>query len=240
MYADGEYYPDRPEPKRQALTPYAYPRIAVGSPSDDRPMTPGGDAVSDELSFAKWRSAAATGAASKANAKKGKKKNSALRESIYSGADSPGSAFAETVNKNTGFSPLNPTRPLQDAFHSTLSPPPAPKPVLMVHTPSPSPPPPRREFLLDPARAAEAPPVSSKPSTPSPLAETPIRPAFSAVRPQLFQKALLDSIRGVPFDDTDIYLCSAKSKNGVVHRALPVHARNDFLCAASTVFAEGE
>ena len=74
MYADGEYYPDRPEPKRQALTPYAYPRIAVGSPSDDRPMTPGGDAVSDELSFAKWRSAAATGAASKANAKKGKKK----------------------------------------------------------------------------------------------------------------------------------------------------------------------
>ncbi|KIP08393.1 hypothetical protein PHLGIDRAFT_117263 [Phlebiopsis gigantea 11061_1 CR5-6] len=237
MYAEGEYYPDRQEPKRQALQPYANPRIAVGSPSEDRPITPG--AVSDELSFAKWRTAEATGAASKAAAKKAnKKKNSALRESIYSGADSPGSAFAETVNKNTGFSPLNPTRPLQDAFHSTLSPPPGPKPVLMVHTPSPSPPPPRREFLLDPARATEGLPVSSKPSTPSPLAETPIRPAFSAVRPQLFQKALLDSIRGVPFDDTDIHLCSARSKGGIVHRPLPVHARHDFLCAASTVFAE--
>lgn len=239
MYADGEFHADSDEQGWGSPAQLrAYPRIAVGSPSEERPITPGGDIVSDELSFAKWRRASGNDKGKKKNSKK-----SSLRQTVASGADSPASAFVETVNKNTGFSPLNPTAPLHDAFQSTLSPPPQPKPLLMVHTPSPSPPPPqRREFLLDPARTHESPAPSVKPTLLSPVAETPqvpARPSFDAVRPQLFQKAFLDSIRGVPFDDTDIYLCSTRSKDGIAHKPLAVHARSDFLHAASAIFAEG-
>ena len=240
MYAEDEVWEFHNDPNEESRKSqlHAYPRIAFGSPTEERPLTPGGDIVSDELSFAKWRVKGKKQKATHAT------KKSKLRESLASGADSPASAFVETVNKNTGFSPLNPAAPLHDAFQSTLSPPSQPKMALAAHTPSHSPPPLiRREFLLDPSKTSDSPLVSTKFTMLSPLAETPQessqRPPFEAVRPQLFQKAFMDSIRGVPFDDTDIYLCSARSKDGIAHKPLAVHARGDFLHAASVVFAEG-
>lgn len=58
------------------------------------------------------------------------------------------------------------------------------------------------------------------------------------MRPALFQKAFLASIAGAKFDDTQIFLCSARSRSGVAHRPRAVHARSDFLHAASAVFTE--
>ena len=117
MYADGElYHPD--DDGRPALSPPAR------SPWE-RPMTPGGDAVSDELGFtARW-----AGRSLSQKRKKPGKGPSRLRESVASDADSPATAFAAAVNETTGFSPLNPTVPLADDFAVRSPPPPRPPPL---------------------------------------------------------------------------------------------------------------
>ncbi|EKM54427.1 uncharacterized protein PHACADRAFT_185353 [Phanerochaete carnosa HHB-10118-sp] len=231
MYADGEPY----------HSPDDNGRITLGTSSQtgswDRPITPGGDAISDELGFAsKWKLSK--------KSKKGGKGPSRLRESVNSDLDSPATAFAAAVNQTTGFSPLNPTMPLQEDFN-VLSPPPS-KTVLAVQTP----PQPRREFLRDPSQPptrrqspspTEKPPVPELPPPTPPIPDTPVpppRPSFESVRPTLFRKAFFDSIGGAKFDDTQIYLCSARSKAGVAHRPKAVHARSDFLHAASVIFTE--
>jgi hypothetical protein len=332
MYAEGDTHVDlRDEWSRDNARP------AI---SEDRPLTPGGEIVSDELSFAKWnkkkknkvsirevsrlRDSIVLGEANiespeAGSTKKNKRKVSHFRDSVVPGepsTESPETAFAAAVNKDTGFSPLNPTAPLHDVFPNAAAPP-REKPALLLQTTPVHSPPPRREFLrersqsqvhspVDPGKspvAQKAEPAVSDPEakrlagprsegglseprksyrptisnpdigkdavgtprsqlaaclspvprlpTPAshadksaytPLAETPAVPArkpFEAVRPELFQKALVDSIRGIKFDDTRIYLCSARSKAGVAHKPLAVHARSDFLHAASAVFTEG-
>ncbi|GJE95505.1 hypothetical protein PsYK624_116900 [Phanerochaete sordida] len=247
MYADGEvYHPDGDA--RLALSPPPPTR----SPWE-RPMTPGGDAISDELGFtARW-----AGRSLSQKRKKGPGKGpSRLRESVASDADSPATAFAAAVNETTGFSPLNPTVPLADDFHVLSPPPRQPAPAL---APAQATPPLRREFLRDPSAppTRQQSPLSERPSAPelplppvpplppltapAPVPETPVhppRPPFEAVRPALFQKAFLASIGGAKFDDTQIYLCSARSRTGLAHKPRAVHARSDFLHAASAVFSE--
>ncbi len=70
-------------------------------------------------------------------------------------------------------------------------------------------------------------------STPPPL------PTFEELRPQLFQRAFVDSVNGVKFDDTHIYVYSARTRSGVAHKPLAVHARSAFLNAASSTFEQG-
>ena len=246
MYADGElYHPD--DDARPALSPPAR------SPWE-RPMTPGGDAVSDELGFtARW-----AGRSLSQKRKKPGKGPSRLRESVASDADSPATAFAAAVNETTGFSPLNPTVPLADDF-AVRSPPP-PRQLPLAQAQAQATPPLRREFLRDPSapptrqqsplserpdvRELPLPPVPPLPPLPAPASvpETPTsppRPPFEAVRPALFQRAFLASIAGAKFDDTQVFLCSARSRAGVAHRPRAVHARSEFLHAASAVFSEG-
>ena len=230
---------------------------------EDRPATPGADGLSDELSFAKWNSLGLSKAQKKLLRTKAlatqrrieidametaKTTPSKLRESVISPMDeSPATAFARTVNENTGFSPLNPTIPLQEDF-GVLSPPAPPpsKPVLAVQTP----PQPRREFLRDPSApptrhqspSAEKPPVPELPSPILLISDTPAppaRPSFESVRPALFQKAFFESITGTKFDDTQIYLCSSWSTAGVAHKPKAIHVRSDFLHAASAIFTDG-
>ena len=176
---------------------------------------------------------------------------SKLNESVISDLnESPATAFARTVNENTGFSPLNPTVPLQEDFGVlSLQTPPPSKPVLAVQIL----PQPCREFLRDPSAPPTRPQSPSEvelekpsiPELPSPIPPIPdapappARPPFESVRPALFQKAFFDSINGAKFDDTQIYLCSAQSKAAVAHKPMVVHVRSDFLHAASAIFTDG-
>ena len=235
------------------------PSLQAKPITEDRPITPGADGLSDELSFAKWNSSGLSDAQKKKLRMQERRRQrevteaakatpSRLRESVISDLDeSPATAFARTVNENTGFSPLNPTVPLQEDF-GVLSPqtPPPSKPGLVVQTP----PQPRREFLRDPSvpptrhqsPSAEKPPIPVLPSPTPPIPDTPAppaRPSFESVRPALFQKAFFDSINGAKFDDTQIYLCSSRSKAGVAHKPKAVHVRSDFLHAASELFTDG-
>lgn len=287
------------------------------------PDTPGRDVDSDELSFAKWRRSPSVD--------RKKKRRSNLKHAITpeqmlyarqarsdktpfqedpasSGMESPSAAFAETVNKSTGYSPINPTVSLHTAFQDL-----APAPPEHLSTPPPNdsdwvarllarskaktqattksyvaPPSPvqphdstsssdgaafdkwtsrikdRKSRTASPVIPAASPtdetrnipaflPLTATPPptaeasiipAPPPEAETPISPTsarrpLESVRRALFRRALLDSIKGVKFDDTHIYVYSARSRAGVAHRPLAVHARSDFLQAASSVFSDG-
>lgn len=287
------------------------------------PDTPGRDVDSDELSFAKWRRSPSVD--------RKKKKKSNLKHAITpeqmlyarqarsdktplqedpasSGMESPSTAFAETVNKSTGYSPINPTVSLHAAFQDLAPPPPEhlsiPPPddsdffvkwdlkntprtqaIPKSHVAPPSPVQPhdstsssegaafnkwatrikggksRTASPVIPAASptdetrnipaflplTATPPPTAEPSiipAPPPEAETPISPTsarrpLESVRRALFRRAFLDSIKGVKFDDTHIYVYSARSRAGVAHRPLAVHARSDFLQAASSVFSDG-
>lgn len=90
-------------------------------------------------------------------------------------------------------------------------------------------------FLLGQSLAETRPSAFPSPSisTPAPL------PTFEELRPQLFQRAFVDSVNGVKFDDTHIYVYSARTRSGVAHKPLAVHARSAFLNAASSTFEQG-
>lgn len=148
--------------------------------------------------------------------------------SASSGVDSPITRFQTSVTQMTGFSPLNPTSSLHEDFpasnHSALG----------------------NESDFLPASASRmfssrAPIVPTSltriPST-STISEGPSTP-YEALRPLLFQRAFVESINGAKFDDTNIYVYSARSRAGKTHKPKAVRARRAFLNAACPRFEHG-
>ncbi|KAF7792335.1 hypothetical protein EIP86_003371 [Pleurotus ostreatoroseus] len=83
-------------------------------------------------------------------------------------------------------------------------------------------------------------PVDRAPSSIPPTPATPAvtRPPYREVRPQLFQKAFVQSIGGAKFNDTQIHIVSARTRAGTAHKPRVLHARSAFLEAASLKFED--
>ena len=240
----------------QVRLPATKPDLQATPDAEGRPGTPRADGLLDEPSIADCDIPSASLSKNqkqklrkKLNLKKWKTGLEAT-EAAKDPDELPAAAFAPTVNENTSFSPLDPTVPLQEDF-GVLTPqtPPPSKPVLTVQIL----PQPRREFPRDPSAPPTRPqspseveleklPIPELPSPVPPIPDAPTppaRPPFESVRPALFQKAFFDSINGAKFDDTQVYLCSARSKAGVAHKPMVVYVRSEFLHAASAIFTDG-
>ncbi|KAI0342154.1 hypothetical protein BDW22DRAFT_1429642 [Trametopsis cervina] len=206
----------------------------ITSPSGtSRPLDPRPEVDSDELWLAKFKSK---------GGKKGKKKGKGTSTSpsfIPSSdivpvnsdyrTDSPLSRFLpSSVTQMTGYSPLNPTSSLQDEFHaSNLS-------ALGTDSDFPT----NAKSPLAFARHMLVPtPLSRVPSEGSASdSASQSTTSYEAIRPQLFQQAFIESINGGKFDDTEIYVYSARSRSGQVHKPRSIRARRAFLNAASQKF----
>lgn len=205
----------------------------ITSPSEaPRPLEPRPDVDSDDLWLAKFKS--------KGPAKKKNKGKATLSPSFIPSSDmvlnsdgrtdSPLSRFQNSVTQMTGYSPINPTSSLHDEFHaSNLS-----GLVTDSDYPRPKSPPAFSRQTLAPT------PLSRVPSEGT-ISDTPSNPVISyeAIRPQLFQQAFIESINGAKFDDTDIYVYSARSRSGKVHKPRSLRARRAFLNAACPRFEHG-
>ncbi|KAI0093021.1 hypothetical protein BDY19DRAFT_902841 [Irpex rosettiformis] len=203
----------------------------ITSPNEaPRQLDPRPELDSDDLWLAKFKSKGAT--------KKKSKGKTTLSPSFIPSSemaldsdgrvDSPLSRFQSSVTQMTGYSPINPTSSLHDEFSaSNLS---------GLVTDSDYHP---RNSPLAFSRAPLAPtPLSRVPSegTISDSGPVNIPPSYESIRPRLFQQALIQSINGAKFDDTNIYVYSARSSSGVVHKPKSVRARRAFLNAACPKF----
>lgn len=83
-----------------------------------------------------------------------------------------------------------------------------------------------------------SPPNVTKSSEAPLLGPVPI--PYIKLRTQLFQDAFFQSVNGAPFNDTQIYVFSARARSGVVHKPRVVHARSAFLETASAQFKNSE
>ncbi|KAI0694327.1 hypothetical protein BC835DRAFT_1349846 [Cytidiella melzeri] len=199
----------------------------ITSPSESaRPLEPKPDVDSDDLWLSKFKS----------KKKKNKGKTTLSPSFIPSSevavisdsrTESPLSRFKNSVTQMTGYSPLNPTSSLHDEFHAShLS-------GLVTDSDYPrnrSPPASLRQLHIPT-------PLSRVPSegTISDSSSNPMV-SYETIRPLLFQQALIASINGAKFDDTDIYVYSARSRSGQVHKPRAVRARRAFLNAACPKF----
>lgn len=209
----------------------------ISSPSeaprqlDPKPLA---DVDSDDLWLAKFKSKGPT-------KKKGKGKTTLSPSFIPSAeivlnsdgrTDSPLSRFQSSVTQMTGYSPINPTSSLHEEFHAShhdLS-------GLITDSDYP------KNSPLAYSRKTLAPtPLSRVPSegTISDSARSNTSISYEAIRPQLFQQALIESINGAKFDDTEIYIYSARTRHGTVHKPKCVRARRAFLNAACPKFERG-
>ncbi|KAI0768378.1 hypothetical protein BC629DRAFT_867764 [Irpex lacteus] len=95
-----------------------------------------------------------------------------------------------------------------------------------------------RTPLLPFSQDASSTPLSRVPSegTISDSARSNTSTSYEAIRPHLFQQALIESINGAKFDDTEIYIYSARTRSGTVHKPKHVRARRAFLNAACPKF----
>ena len=143
--------------------------------------------------------------------------------------DSPLSRFQSSVTQMTGYSPINPTSSLHDEFSaSNLS------ALDSDYHPKNSP----LAFSRQPLAPTPLSRVQSE-GTVSDSVPSYTRPSYEAIRPQLFQEALIESINGAKFDDTEIYVYSARSRSGIMHKPKSLRARRAFLNAACSKFERG-
>lgn len=145
----------------------------------------------------------------------------------------PSTPFYATVQSNTGFSPINPTGSLADAFER-VDQVGAPSPQRTINLPTPT----KEDYIPPPSPPAFLSPIGRVLSTMPP---TPVvtRPPYREMRPQLFQDAFFQSIGGAKFDDIKIHVFSARTRSGTAHKPRILHARSAFLEAASVQFEDG-
>jgi hypothetical protein len=200
----------------------------ITSPSEaPRQLDSKPDVDSDDLWLAKFKSKGA-------GKKKGKGKTTLSPSFIPSSemvlnsdsrTDSPLSRFQSSITQMTGYSPLNPTSSLHDELHIS---------GLVTDSDYPGP-------VAFSRRPVAPTPLSRVPSEGT-ISDSPSNPptSFETVRPQLFQQAFIQSINGAKFDDTDIYVYSARSRSGKIHEPKVVRARRAFLNAACARFERGQ